>query len=330
MELIHADADFNEIGEIPHYIKFDAQVGMKSADADNDFELVMHEKVWESSPVRCGDHVYLPGTPWGGRADRVVHSASSECVSIYGTCWRGLLERYAVVPEKGQTHVEVTDMEANAMLAQFLGTAPSYLTVSSADSGIRCTGSIRYKSLLSAAEALLAGQNARLNVSFDNGQIKLSAELVTDHTGEIEFSQEYDSSLVSTEQDEIYNHIIALGQGVMEERDVAELWRLPDGTITSDPAAVGIPDDYTLCTYIYDYSGVESYSALKEAARRKLSQLTALKKLEIAIDGSDVCLELGDKAGARDLLTGMTAVLTVTAIRLVTEENNVHITHTLS
>lgn len=330
MELIHADSDFTEKGEIPHFIKFDAQVGMKTADADSDFELVMHERVWEQSPIRCGDYVYLPGTPWGGRADRVVHSVSDESVRICGTCWRGLLERRAVVPAEGETHVTVTDMEANAMLTQLLGTAPLYLTVSSDDSGIRCSGSIRYKSLLYAAETLLAQQGARLRVDFADGQIRLCAESITDHTGEIEFSQEYDSSLVSTEQDEIYNHIIALGQGSMEERDVVQLWRLGDGTITDDGTSPERPDDYALCTYIYDYSSVESFSALRDAARRKLSQLTALKKLEIAIGGSEVCLELGDKAGARDLLTGMTAVLTVTAIRLVIEENNVQITHTLS
>ncbi len=330
MELIHAGADFTEKGEIPHFIKFDAQVGMKTADADSDFELVMHERVWEQSPIRCGDYIYLPDTPWGGRADRVVHSASDERVRIYGTCWRGLLERRAVVPENGQTHVDIGDMEANAMLTQLLGNAPDYLTVSDEDSGIRCTGSIRYKSLLSAAEILLSEWGARLGVSFDNGQIRLWAEHITDHTEEIEFSQEYDSSLVSTEQDEIYNHIVALGQGSMEERDVVQLWRLPDGRITDDGTSPERPDDYALCTYIYDYSSVESLSALKDAARRKLSQLSALKKLEIAIDGSDVRLELGDRAGARDLLTGMNAVLTVTAIRLVIEENNVQIMHTLS
>ncbi len=330
MELIYADSDFNEIGEISCFIRFDAQVGLRTENADNDFELVMHERVWESMPILCGGYVYVPDTQWGGRVDKIVHSAADERVRVYGTCWRGLMERFAVVPEGNATHVTVTEREANAMIADFLGSDYSGISVDTEDSGIVCTGAIRYKSLLSAAETLLSEQGARLCVSFVDGIIRLGAQAVADHSGEIEFSQEYDSSLVSTEQGERYNHIIALGQGTLEDRDIIELWRLPDGTITNNSEAPEIPDADKLSTYIYDYSGVESSTALDEAARRKLSQLGESRSLEISIGSNDVCLELGDRAGARDILTGMTATLTVTAIRLVVEENSVLITHTLS
>ncbi len=330
MELIYADSEFNEEYEIPCFLRFDAQIGLKSENEDSDFELVMHEKVWEDSPVHCGGYVYLPNTPWGGRVEKIVHSVKDEKVSIYGTCWRGLLDRYAVTPEDGETHVVVTAKEANSMLADFLGEAPHYISVSDTDSGIICTGSVRYKSLLYAAEKLLSDQGARLCVSFSGEYITINAESITDHTDEIEFSQEYDSSLVSTEQGEIYNHIIALGQGKMEERDIVELWRLPDGTITDDASDAALPDTYALSTYIYDFSGVESKEALYDAARRKLSGQGEMKKMEISIGSSDICLELGDIAGVRDLLTGMTATLKVSAIRLVIEENSTLITHSLS
>ncbi len=330
MELIYADEELNEIGEIPCYIKFDAQVGLSTENQDNDFELSLDENVWSDLGIECGYYIYAPGTCWGGRVDKLVHSVSDRRVRIYGTCWRGLLERFAVVPESGETHVIVAETEANSMLARLLKNAPDYVSVSGEDSGIICSGSIRYKSVLSAAETLLAQQQARLNVSFDGGMITVGAESVSDHSEEIEFSQEYDSSLVSTRQGEMFNHIIALGQGRLEDRDIVELWRLPSGTITNDGNASGIPSAEKLSTYIYDYSGVESTSALDEAARRKLTELGEIKKLEISIGGSDVCLELGDKAGARDLLTGMTATLTVSAIRLVVEENSVLMTHTLS
>lgn len=330
MELIYADEELNEIGEIPCYIKFDAQIGLSTENQDNDFELSMHENVWAELGIQCGYYIYAPDTCWGGRVDKLVHSVSDERVRIYGTCWRGLLERFGVVPESGDTHVVIAETEANDMLARLLKNAPSHIVVSAEDSGITCSGSIRYKSVLSAAETLLSQQNARLNVSFDSGMITVGAEPVADHSGEIEFSQEYDSSLVSTKQGEMFNHIIALGQGRLEERDIVELWRLPSGTITNDGTAADIPSAEKLSTYIYDYSGVESSSALEEATRRKLAELGEIKRLEISIGSSDVCLELGDRAGARDLLTGMTASLTVTAIRLVVEENSVLLTHTLS
>ncbi len=330
MELIYADGNFNECGEILHYIKFDAQLGMSTENADNDFELVMDANIWAQNPIECGYYVYIPDTPWGGRVDRIVHSAVDERVRLYGTCWRGLLERFAVVPLEGDTHFRVKEMEANTMLASFLSNAPSYIKAETSDSGIICTGAIRYKSLLNAAETLLSKQGARVYAVFENGQVTIGAEHTADHTGEIEFSQEYNSSVVSTRQGVIYNHIIALGRGTLEDRDILELWRLPDGTVTNDSTAEGIPGDKELSTYIYDYSAVESVSALEEAARRKLSGQGEINRLEISVGDSDVCLELGDIAGARDLLTGMTATLTVTGIRLVIEENSVQITHTLS
>lgn len=330
MELIIADADFNELGELCCFVKFDAQAGMSIEEAENDFELVLHENIWAESPIQCGYYVYVPGTQWGGRAEKIVHSASDGRVRIYGTCWRGLLERFAVVPPEGETHFVVKNMEANAMLGEMLGDTTFNISVSSADSGIICSGSIRYKSLLNAAETLLSKQGARLCVSFENGQILISAEPAADYRNEIEFSQEYDSSLVSTRQGSIYNHIIALGQGTMENRDIIELWSLPDGTVTNDPDAEGIPSAEDLRTYIYDYSAVESKTALEEAARRKLSLQGEISSLEISIGSSDICLELGDAVSARDILTGMTAELTVAAIRLVIEENSVQITHRLS
>lgn len=330
MELIYADENFNEVGEITCFSKFDAQVGLKTENIDSDFELTMHEKVWAASSIVCGGYVYVPGTAWGGRVDRIVHSAAEEKVHIYGTCWRGLLERFAVVPPEGQTHMIITEMEANTMLRELVSSAPAYISVENRDSGICCSGSIRYKSFLNAAEKLLMEQDAGLRVRFDGGKIIIGAYPVTNHSDEIEFSQEYDSSLVSTVQGEMYNHIIALGQGTMEERDIVELWKLRDGTISSDGASPEMPDSSEICTYIYDYGSVESRSALMDAARQKLTSLCSCKKLEISIGSSDVCLELGDTAGARDILTGMTAEMKVTATRLEIQENSISVTHTLS
>ncbi len=330
MELIAADSSFRETGEISCFIRFDAQIGLSTENADNDFELTMDENIWGESPIECGGYIYVPDTGWGGRVEKIIHSASDGRMRICGTCWRGLLDRFAVLPPEGETHYVVDSVEANSMLSAFLGRGPAYVSVDTADSGIVCSGKIRYKSLLSAAETLLSEQNARLTVSFSDGIITIGAESSVDYSGRIEFSQEYNSSLTSTKQGEMYNHIIALGQGTLENREIVSLWRLPSGKITKDPSAEGIPEEENLSTYIYDYSGVESGGALEEAARRKLMGLGETSSLEISVGESDAKLELGDIAGVRDLLTGMYAPLRVSGIRLVIEENSVKITHTLS
>lgn len=329
MELIHASADFEEIGVIDTFERFDAEVGLSDRGADNDFELILDEHIWSRSKINCGDCIYIDGTEWGGFVEKITHTVSDGRVRLYGSLWRGLLDRFAVVPDEGQTHTQITEADANAVLASLIGSCPDYIAVSNLPSGLVCGGQVRYKSVLSAAQTILENAGGRLDVTFSGGTVTVSACAKQDRSEEVEFSQEYDSSLTSTESVVTYNHIIALGQGAMLERDKVELWRLPDGTVTDDPTAEGIPSGNERRTYIYDYSSVESVSALEEAARRKLGEFGAQKSLEISIGGDSVQLEPGDIAGVRDMLTGMCATLTVTAKRLTITENSVKITHVL-
>lgn len=330
MELIYADENRTEKGIITHFERFDAQVGLSSQSGMNDFELVLNEKIWQELRIRPGYYIYIAESEWGGIVQKLTHSASSGTVTLTGTCWRGLLERCAVCPAEGETHLVVENMEANAMLAALLGDCLAGLfTVSSDASGLVTSGSIRFKSMLEASETLLAGCNGRLAVRFEEGKVSICAQPIVDYSGDYEFSQEYDLSLRSEESTASVNHIIALGRGEMLERQVVQLWLLPDGTITDDSSAENCPTGERLRTLIYDYAQVETESELKEAARKKLREYSGGSAVEITLTALDIEPELGDRAAVRDTLTDLSSVLTVLARRLTIDVDGIRITHTL-
>lgn len=326
MELIHANGRMEETGVIDCFTRFDAQIGLYCADVSNDFELTLDEGVWKHSPIECGDYIYIPGTEWGGQVESVCHESAYGRVKVSGACWRGLLSRIAVVPPDGATHLVLSSVEGNETLRRLMTYAPAHFAVSEENSGILCSGSVRYRPLTQAAESLLSDASGRLGLCFSDGTLTVSALPSSDLSGRVEFSQEYDAAIVSTKNAKKYDRIIALGRGTMLDRQVTELWLGDDGTVTDTP-----PQDASSArTYIYDYSSVESEDILRQAAEEKLRRFASGTEMEISVGDTSVQLEPGDRAGVRDLVTGMSRVLTVTAKRLTVSENSVRLTHTLA
>ena len=131
----------------------------------------------------------------------------------------------------------------------------------------------------------------------------LSTAPVADRSAEIEFSGDYDFSYISTFGEATYNHVIALGRGEQENRLVRHVWLLPDGSMTSDPNAAGIPSGEDEKTLVYDYSSAEDEKELIKGAKKQLKQHGAQNGIEISFDSGDLDLPLGDRVGLRDRIT---------------------------
>lgn len=330
LRLIHADELLTELGEVLYYTQFDAQISMEPVPDSNDWMLQLPAQVWKERPIEAGHYIYIPDTEWGGVAERVHHTASEGEVRVYGVCWRGLLARRVVCPPQGKTHFELTDIEGNEALRAMTGNWKSeLLSVAGEQSGLSLSCSVRYRSLLESVYELL-GDKGRLDITFADRSVRLSVGAVSDRSGEVEFSQEYEAGIISEHSRNVYDHIIALGRGEMLDRTVVELWLLPDGTVTDDPTAQGVPAPSERMTYLYDYSAVESDAELRSAAKRKLLEVSGSDELEIELCDAETELELTDRASVRDSVTGMTAVLSVAEKRLNIRDNTVSVTHILS
>ena len=324
--LIHADGSFVELAEVCEFESFSAALSA-SSDNDSDWELTLPSGAWSRCPILTGHYIYIDGSEWGGPVERVSHVSSEDRVRVSGTCWRGLLRRRVISPPAGQTHYILEESEANAAIASLLRewNHPLFAAVGE-DSGIVCSARLRYAPLLDALDDVLGEAGGRLSAVFSGGQVTLRALPSRDMSDEVELSQEYDAKIKTVSSARIYNHILALGRGEMLERQVVELWLLPDGSLTGDRSL--LPPGSPVSTLLYDYPAVESPEELERAARRRLLSHAGEQSMEIET-AEPVGLELTDTAAVRDTLTGMTALLRVTAQELTVSPSGVSLIHRL-
>lgn len=311
LELIYADEGFREQCRINEFRQFDAVIGQSTEAGDNDWMLELPVQVWQKLNVQTGQYIYIPESEWGGPVERVRYSSGDDSVRLYGTCWRGLLARHAVCPPEGETHAVFADCDANDLLRALLGDWQSNVfCVNDGQSGVVCSGKVRYDTLLEAAYSLIEAANGRLCVNFSQGMAQLRAEKRRDRRDEVELSQEYESSIISEIKSDEYNHIIALGRGEMINRTVVERWLLPDGRVTDDGEEAARLLG-SISTLIYDYPAAEDDSKLASDAKRKLLSHAGGSSMEITVNELLSDLELTDIVSVRDNVTGMTSALQV-------------------
>lgn len=300
MEIIHADENLDEIQMLTEFDQYEAVSGLGFKYADNDFELQVKEAVWSKYPMVKGHYLYEVGTEWGGMLEDVNHVGTT--VKVGGPTWRGMLARKILSPPSGQAYRTITTMEANQAIAALIGTSfGTLITVSTANSGITVSGSFRYTNLLAAIHSMLQQYGARLEIVFDGTQVVLSAVSSIDYT-ETELSQDYDAPLESSvAHGKAYNHVIALGRGELVDREVAELWRLDDGTITTTPQPIGPKDKQ----FVLDYPNAESLEELTNNATAKLIENAPEESIAINLDEIETDFRLGDVVGGKDNVTGL-------------------------
>lgn len=316
MELIHAKANIEEIQSLTEFDQYEAVSGFGFKYADNDFELQVEEAVWEKYPMIKGHYLYEVGTEWGGMVEDVNHVGTT--VKVGGPTWRGMLARKIISPPAGQAYKAITAMEANQAIAALVGTSLGPLfAVSTADSGMTVSGSFRYTNLLAAIHSMLQQYGARLEIIFDGTQVVLSAVSSVDYT-DTELSQEYEAPLESSvAYGEAYNHVIALGRGELTEREVVELWRLDDGTITTTTQPAGANDKQ----FVLDYPNAESLEELTSSATDKLIESSPVESIGINLDEIEIDFKLGDVVGGRDKVTGLTISKPITQKILKIDKN---------
>lgn len=316
MELIHAKANIEEIQSLTEFDQYEAVSGFGFKYADNDFELQVEEAVWEKYPMIKGHYLYEVGTEWGGMVEDVNHVGTT--VKVGGPTWRGMLARKIISPPAGQAYKAITAIEANKAIAELVGTSLGPLfAVSTADSGMTVSGSFRYTNLLAAIHSMLQQYGARLEIIFDGTQVVLSAVSSVDYT-DTELSQEYEAPLESSvAYGEAYNHVIALGRGELTEREVVELWRLDDGTITTTTQPAGANDKQ----FVLDYPNAESLEELTSSATDKLIESSPVESIGINLDEIEIDFKLGDVVGGRDKVTGLTISKPITQKILKIDKN---------
>lgn len=289
-----------ELGYISN-CQIDVEIGTILSSARNDFEIILHDK---DPSLQKGSLIYTDDdSEIGGMVYGIKVNTSNNEVTLKCKLWRGLLTDHAVSPPKNQDYF-IFNGDANDLLKQLITDQYDGLIIAAdKKANISVSVKVRYATVLKVIEEALTKANARLHISFNGSQAVCEAVEINDLSDSICLDNDYGIPMVAEDSDNGYNHIIALGQGELSNRQVIEMWRLPDGSITED-SSQAIPAGIHLRTYIYDYSSVESLDDLRKETIRTMNEFMPTRSLEI--DPGTLDVDIGDIVCASERTTGIT------------------------
>lgn len=330
MDLLHADGNFTELGVVD-FVRYDGIISLEPEVDENDWEVEILAEDFSRYGFELGHYIYFPGTEWGGRLEKITHVSKTRTVKLRGITWRGMLSRRVIVPPSGQSHLDLSATDVYPAMRSLVSGFGGMFAAPSGNAGLLCGQKFRYQNVLEGILDMLDPLGLRLVLTLDpdSRHVALSTAAVTDRSSDIEFSGDYDFSYTATLGEATYNHVVALGRGEQENRLVRHVWLLPDGTMTTNSGAAGIPSGSGEKTLVYDYSSAEDEKELIKGAKKQLREQGAQNGIEISFDSDDIDLPLGDKVGLRDRTLDMSDIRTVSAKLLNISTDGVSLRYTI-
>ena len=330
MDLIHADGNFTELGVVD-FVRYDGVLSLEPGVQGNDWEAEIPAEDFSRYGFALGHYLYFPGSEFGGRLETIKRISKTHTVKLSGVTWRGMLSRRVIMPAAGQSHLDMSETDIYPAMREMVAGFGGLFAAPAGNLGLLCGQKFRYQNVLEGILDMLDPLGLRLVLTLDpdSRRVLLSTAAVADHSEEIEFSGDYDFSYTSTLGEATYNHVIALGRGEQENRLVRNVWLLPDGSMTTDANAAGIPSGAEVRTLVYDYSSAEDEKELVKGAKKQLKEHGAQNGIEISFDSGDFDLPLGDKVGLRDRVLGLTDARTVTGKLLTVSGDGVSLRYTV-
>ena len=264
--------------------------------SENNFELQT------DTVLRRGDFIWLDGTGAGGIVDSVGIVADSPLKTYKGRAWFALLADKIVEPPAGQAY-RIVGGTASQMLTQLVRSVGLEAWQPGGLFTIKDTGGAnlgtfqvdRYVSLWSALVKICAQYEKKLAIYCDGTRLFLSlADPVTVSADERTAGLSIDSGNASP------THLIGLGSGELEAREICHRYITPDGNITTSPPATGWQD----ITQTYEVTDKKGSDLIK-ATEKKLRELQSTGSGDIDFHGDAGNVEPWDVINAQDWNTGI-------------------------
>lgn len=139
------------------------------------------------------------------------------------------------------------------------------------------------------------------------GYIELSAVPIVDYSEQIELSQDSQLNFTFKNRRNGVNHLICLGKGELQDRQVIDLYVQEDGSIGSEQYYTGVRE--VAATYEDTSSETDE---LEEKGREKLQELMNSTSFGMDVETLNMDVAIGDIIGGRDYLTGLYAKKPIT------------------
>lgn len=303
-QLILADQNLKDIKPV-----MDSEIDIAVGMSENVFEIIIRRDRWDER-YAYGNIFYIKNTEFGGIIGRRKTNTEQDTISLYGNTWRGELDKKIIRPPSGQDYRKVSG-ELNAVLNTLVTEQfGDYFVVSQNDTGVSVTNYQfdRYCTLLDGITKMMKSVNHRLHIKYmqqergQPGYVELSAVPVTDYSDQIELSGDSRLDYVFDETKNGVNHLICLGKGELQDRQVIDLYVSKDGSIGKDQYYTGIDE----IAQVYENTSAEA-EELEEKGREQLQKLMNSTSFSMDVETLNMDVEVGDIVGGRDYMTGMYA-----------------------
>lgn len=303
-QLILADQNLRDIKPV-----MDADIDIAVGTDENDYEIKIRRDRWDEC-YAYGNIFYIKNTEFGGIIGRKKANTAEDTISLYGRTWRGMLDKKIIRPPSGQDYRKVSgelNMMLNTIVTEQFG---DYFVVSQNDTGVSVTNYQfdRYCTLSAGIVKMLKSVGYKLHIEYiqqergQPGYVELSAVPIVDYSEQIELSQDSRLNFVFDETKNGVNHLICLGKGELQERQVVDLYVGQNGSIGTTRYYTGIQE----VAETYEDTSSES-DELEEKGREKLQELMNSTSFSMDVEALDMEVEIGDIIGGRDYVTGMYA-----------------------
>jgi len=300
-----------DVGVLQDY-KFDMAYGSD----ENDFEC----QVATSNHVcEAGFYLYMEGTEYGGIVDSIQVDTDSEEITYKGRTWHGILDSKVICPDAGEAYL-VMDGEANEMLAFLIDRMglSAFFRASTDASGINIGNykMNRYISGYKGIRKMLKASGAKLNISFKEGFVELSARPSVNYAQD----EQFDTDQIDFKIQQFFkplNHIICLGKGELVEREVIHIYADAEGNVSTVQTITGIDERVA----VYENTNAESSEELIEGGIDMLQESWNSSSVEWNFDSNEETYDVGDVVGAKEKITKISAASEITK-KIVTIKNN--------
>lgn len=302
-QLILASPTLRDIAPV-----MDSEIDM-DIGCDNDYEIKIKRGSWRDE-YTFGNVFYIPGTEYGGIIGEIDTDTSADTISLLGMTWRGVLDKKIITPPDGEDYAKVSGELNRSLNTLITGQFGTYFVVSQENTGVNVTEYQfeRYCTLLSGIEKMLKSVNYKLHIVYvpqergQPGYVQLSAVPIVDYSDEIELSQDSKLNFTFKNKRNGVNHLICLGKGELQDRQVVDLYVQKDGSIGTDAYYTGIEE------IAETYENTSSDAAdLQEKGTEKLQELMNSTSFSMDVESLGIEVDIGDIIGGRDYLTGLYA-----------------------
>ena len=303
-QLILADQNLRDICPV-----MDAGIDIAIGE-ENNYEIKVRRDKWNSE-YTFGNAFYIKETEYGGIIGEVDTNTAEDTISLLGMTWRGMLDKKIICPPPGSDYKTVSG-ELNLVLNDLVTEHfDDYFVVLQVDTGASLANYQfdRYCTLLTGVTKMLKSVGYRLQIRYiqqergQPGYVELSAVPIVDYSEQIELSQDSQLNFTFRNCRNGVNHLICLGKGELQDRQVIDLYVQEDGSIGTEPYYTGVQE----IAATYEDTSSES-DELEEKGREKLQELMNSTSFSMDVESLGMEVEIGDIIGGRDYVTGMYAV----------------------